>query len=66
MMTEATRHLPSAEVSLFLVLEAIFGSFWVWLVLGEEPPGATLIGGAIVIGTLVGHSWVALRRERGA
>jgi len=63
MMTEATRHLPSAEVSLFLVLEAIFGSFWVWLVLGEEPPGATLIGGAIVIGTLLGHSWLALRRE---
>jgi drug/metabolite transporter (DMT)-like permease len=66
LMTEATRHLPSAEVSLFLVLEAIFGSFWVWLVLGEEPTGATLIGGGIVIGTLVGHSWVALRRERGA
>ena len=64
LMTEATRHLPSAEVSLFLVLEAIFGSFWVWLVLGEEPPGWTLIGGGIVIGTLVGHSWLALRRER--
>lgn len=64
LMTEATRHLPSAEVSLFLVLEAIFGSFWVWLVLGEEPPGATLIGGAIVIGTLVGHSWFALQREK--
>lgn len=65
LMTEATRHLPSAEVSLFLVLEAIFGSFWVWLVIGEEPPGWTLIGGAIVIGTLVGHSWLGLRRERG-
>lgn len=66
LMTEATRHLPSAEASLFLVLEAIFGSFWVWLVLGEEPPGATLIGGAIVIGTLVVHSWVSLQREKPA
>ena len=66
MMTEATRYLPSAEVSLFLVLEAILGSFWVWAVLGEEPPGATLIGGTIVIATLVGHSWLGLRRERPA
>ena len=66
LMTQATRHLPSAEVSLFLVLEAIFGSFWVWAVLGEEPPGATLLGGSIVIGTLVGHSWLALRREQAA
>lgn len=64
MMTQATRYLPSAEVSLFLVLEAILGSFWVWLVVGEEPPGATLLGGTIVIATLVGHSWLALRREQ--
>ena len=64
MMTEATRYLPSAEVTLFLVVEAIFGSYWVWLVLGEEPPGATLLGGGIVIATLVGHSWIGLRRER--
>lgn len=65
LMTEATRYLPSAEVSLFLVVEAILGSFWVWAVLGEEPPGATLLGGSIVIGTLVAHSWLALRQERG-
>ncbi|MDZ7749212.1 MAG: DMT family transporter [Halofilum sp. (in: g-proteobacteria)] len=66
MMTEATRYLPSAEVSLFLVVEAILGTFWVWLLLGEEPPGYTLAGGTIVIATLVGHSWIALRRERRA
>lgn len=64
MMTEATRYLPSAEVSLFLVVEAILGTFWVWVVLGEEPPGLTLLGGTVVIATLVGHSWLALRRGR--
>lgn len=66
LMTEATRYLPSAEVSLFLVVEAVLGSFWVWAVLGEEPPGATLLGGTLVIGTLIGHSLLALRRERTA
>jgi len=64
LMTQATRYLPSAEVSLFLVLESILGTFWVWLVLGEEPPATTLLGGTIVICTLVGHSWLALRRTR--
>lgn len=66
MMSQATRYLPSAEVSLFLVIEAILGTYWVWLWLGEEPPGATLAGGALVVATLVGHSWVAIRRERRA
>jgi len=66
LMTEATRYLPSAEVSLFLVVEAVLGSFWVWVVLGEQPPGATLLGGTLVIGTLIGHSLLALRKERTA
>lgn len=66
LMTEATRYLPSAEVSLFLVIEAILGTFWVWALLGEEPPGLTLVGGTLVIVTLAGHSWLALRRERPA
>lgn len=64
LVTEATRYLPSAEVSLFLVVETILGTFWVWLLLGEEPPGPTLLGGTLVIATLVAHSWLALRRER--
>lgn len=64
MMTEATRYLPSAEVTLFFTLEAIFGSFWVWLVLSEEPPPATLVGGTLVVATLVVHSWIGIRNER--
>lgn len=64
MMTEATRFLPSAEVTLFFTLEAIFGSFWVWLVLAEEPPPATLVGGTLIVATLALHSWIGIRRER--
>lgn len=64
MMTEATRYLPSAEVTLFFTLEAILGSFWVWALLGEEPPGMTLIGGTVVLATIAVHSWIGLRRER--
>lgn len=63
LLSEATRHLPSAEVSLFLIGETILGTYWVWLLLGEEPPGLTLIGGGLVIATLIGHSWLSLTRR---
>lgn len=66
MMTEATRFLPSAEVTLFFTLEAIFGTFWVWAILGEEPPPATLVGGTLVVATLIMHSWIGIRRQRQA
>lgn len=61
---EATRYLPSAEVSLFLLVETVLGTFWVWVLLGEEPPGATLLGGGIVLTALAVHSAVNLREER--
>lgn len=62
LMTEATRYLPAAEATLFFIGEAILGTYWVWLVLGEEPPPLTLAGGTVVVATLVIHSWLALRR----
>lgn len=43
------RYVPAAEVSLMVLLEAILGPFWVWLVLREDPGIYTLIGGAIVL-----------------
>ena len=36
-LTSATRHTNAANVSLFMFLETILGSFWVWLGVGERP-----------------------------
>lgn len=66
LMTEATRYLPAAEASLFFIVEAILGTFWVWLILSEQPPPLTLVGGTVVIATLVVHSWAAMRKGRSA
>lgn len=66
LMTVATRYLPSAEVAVFLSLEAILATALVWLFLGEQPPATALAGGAIVIATLAGHSWLALRTSQSA
>ena len=60
----APRYLPAPEVGLIFLLETILGPFLVWLVLGEEPPVATLVGGVVLIITLVVHAAFSLRNSR--
>ena len=59
----APRYLPAPEVGLVFLLETVLGPFLVWLVLGEEPPVATLIGGVVLVITLVGHAALSLRKS---
>ena len=60
----APRYLPAPEVGLIFLLETILGPFLVWLVLGEEPPVATLVGGLVLIITLAVHATFSLRNSR--
>ncbi len=64
LITLGPRYLPAPEVSLLMVLETVFGPLWVWLVLAEETGAWTLLGGAIVVTTLVVHSIAGLRQEK--
>ena len=50
-------------MSLLILLEAVLGPFWVWVVLGEEPTTAALIGGGVVLATLALHSLWGLRHR---
>lgn len=59
----ATRHLPSAEVALFYLVEAVFGTLWVWWWLDEQPPQATLLGGSLILLTLFTNAWLGLRNS---
>jgi len=61
----APRYLPAPEVSLILRLEALLAPLWVWLVLGEVPSRQTLIGGGIILTTLVCLSLYTIRMQRG-
>ena len=63
LITLGPRTLTAPEVGLILLLETVLGPIWVWLVLNEAPPAGTLLGGGIVLGTLIGHSVLALRKE---
>src|SRR6266540_1354340 len=42
------RHLPAQEVSLLMLLEAVLGPLWAWVILGQAPGRATLLGGALI------------------
>lgn len=58
------RHLSAPEVSLLSLLEVVFGVAWVWLLVGEQPSGPTLVGGALVLLALAGAELAALSRRR--
>ena len=52
------RSVASARVSLLLMTEVVLAPIWVWIWPGEQPGATTLIGGAIVLTTVV---WLLTR-----
>ena len=57
LIANGPRFLPSADVSMFFLLETVLTPVWIWFLFGEVPTLSVLIGGVIVILTLVAHSW---------
>ena len=49
----ATKHLFAAEATLFLFLEIALSPLWVWIFLSEEIPTWTLIGGSIILTSII-------------
>jgi drug/metabolite transporter (DMT)-like permease len=43
------RHIPSGEAGLVGLLDVVLAPFWVWLVFGERPGQAAIIGGTLVL-----------------
>jgi drug/metabolite transporter (DMT)-like permease len=58
------RYIPASEVGLLILLESIFGTFWVYLVLEEIPAQTTIIGGVIILSSLAMNAVWALRDRR--
>lgn len=61
-ITIGPRYLPPAETGLLLLLETVFGSLWVWLVLAEAPTQLGMIGGVIILMALIGNTLIGIRR----
>lgn len=50
--------LPASQTGIIVLLESILGPIWVWVFLGEKPPLLTLLGGCIIIATLIVHTLI--------
>jgi drug/metabolite transporter (DMT)-like permease len=62
LVANGPRFMPSADVSMFFLLETVLTPIWIWAVFGEIPSVAVLFGGTLVIVTLIAHSvWRLMR-----
>ena len=61
------RHIPSGEAGLIGLLDVVLGPVWVWLAFAERPGQAALIGGSLVLASVVwylsGERWMTSLRK---
>ncbi len=48
-----SRMIPPTEAGLIALLDVVLGPLWVWLLFAENPGAAALVGGGIVLASLV-------------
>jgi len=48
-ITIGSQTTPSAVVGVLMLTEAVFGPLWAWLFINEIPPSSVLLGGSIII-----------------
>jgi len=65
LFTYGVRLVPAAEGALLSIIETVAAPIWVFLIFGENPGSQALLGGAIVLGTVIVHTSLDLNR-RGA
>ena len=65
-ITVASKLIPAAEVTLLVMSEAVFGPIWVWLLVNEVPPPATLLGGIVILASVAIFAAFSLQDERRA
>ena len=63
LLVTGARLIPAAQSALLGMLEPILGPAWVWIFLGERPAAATLIGGGIVVASVVANTILMTRRR---
>ncbi len=60
-LAAAPRFIRAEQVALFYLLETVLAPIWVWFAFDETPARATLIGGAVVLATILFHTAASLR-----
>jgi drug/metabolite transporter (DMT)-like permease len=63
LFTYGARLIPAAESALLSIIETVGAPIWVFVLFGEDPGSAALIGGAIVLTAVVACQVMELRRQ---
>ncbi len=58
------RYVAAAIVAMFFLLETVLTPIWMWALFSEVPSTLSLVGGAIVIAALAGHSLWRFKTKR--
>jgi len=57
LITIGSQTTPSATIGVLMLTEAVFGPLWAWLFINETPPISVLIGGGIIIFSILLQSF---------
>ena len=57
LITIGSQTTPSAVVGVLMLTEAVFGPLWAWLLINETPPISVIIGGGIIIFSILLQSF---------
>ncbi len=57
LITIGSQTTPAAIVGVLMLTESVFGPLWAWLFIKEVPPIAVIIGGAIIIFSILFQSF---------
>ncbi|CAH2409454.1 DMT family transporter [Mesorhizobium escarrei] len=63
-LANGPKYISGPEVAMFYLLETVLAPVWMWMIFAEMPSRNSLIGGAILIVTLVAHSLWQLHEGR--
>ena len=63
-LTIGAKDVPSAEVSLYLLMELPLATLLVWWATGETPPWQVFVGAAGLLCTMGVESWIGITESR--
>ena len=63
-LASGPRYLSAPEVAMFYLLETVLAPVWVWMIFAEVPSHQSMIGGTILIVSLIAHSLWQLHQGR--
>ena len=63
LITIGSQTTPSAVVGVLMLTEAVFGPLWAWLFINETPPISVLIGGGIIILSILLQSFYSKKNH---